>query len=141
MTGLADRVTTRVRDVMTAAWSVRSGTVVPRTQDVTLRDGAVELSAATYLYTDLRQSTLLVERYDAETAARIIRAFLRVACDVIRAEGGHIRSFDGDRVMGVFIGDNQRNDAVAAAMGINWACDRVINPALTQLLTPKGYSD
>lgn len=130
---IAATVQTKVSDILSADWQVRHGQVVPTTDDVSMKDGAVRLEA-TYLYTDLRQSTLIAQRYKPEIAARIVRSFLVAACAVIRGKDGHIRSFDGDRVMGIFIGPNQRNQAVDAALGINWACDKVLAPDLKAML-------
>jgi class 3 adenylate cyclase len=44
--------------------------------------------------------------------------------------GGNIRSFDGDRVMGVFGGSDYVDDAAKAALGLKAARDEVILPAL-----------
>lgn len=134
---LAAKVQVKVDDVLSSAWKVRDGQVVPTTEDVTMKNEAVKLTA-TYLYTDLRQSTLIAHRYSAENAAKIVRAYLVASCEVIRGKGGKIRSFDGDRVMGIFIGDSQRNNAVEAALGINWACDKVISPRLKTDLEAAG---
>lgn len=134
---VAADIQTKVDDILSAAWIVRDGQVVPKTSDITMKNGAVKLTA-TYLYTDLRQSTLIAKRYHPEVGARIIRAFLVAACSVIRNKNGFIRSFDGDRVMGIFIGGSQRNDSMAAALGINWACDKVIAPGLKTKLAGLG---
>lgn len=123
----------KMTQILYASWNVQDARVVPKTDDVVQRDGAKKLQA-TYLYADMADSTLLVQRFAPEIAARIIRAYLRIAVDCIRAKGGHIRSFDGDRVMGIFIGDRRRNDAVEAALNISWVVDKVLNPDLKTLL-------
>lgn len=117
---------TKLTNIFYANWDVQNARVVPKTEDVKQFDGAKKLEA-TYLYADMADSTLLVKRFEPEMAARIIRSYLRVAVDCIRAKGGHIRSFDGDRVMGIFIGDRRRNDAVEAALHMNWVIDEAIN--------------
>lgn len=119
----------KLTQILYADWSIQDARVVPKTEDVAQRDGAKRITA-TYLYADMADSTLLVKRFEPEMSARVIRSYLRIAVDCIRAKGGHIRSFDGDRVMGIFIGDTQRNDAVAAALNISWVVEKALNPKL-----------
>ncbi|WP_127572570.1 adenylate/guanylate cyclase domain-containing protein [Georgenia faecalis] len=130
---MADDFDTKLTSILYAEWNIQDARVVPKTEDVVQRDGAKRLDA-TYLYADMADSTLLVKKFPPEIAARIIRAYLRIAVDCIRAKGGHIRSFDGDRVMGVFIGDRRRNNAVEAGLNISWVIDEELNPKLSTLL-------
>ena len=126
---MVDDFDTKLTSILYADWNVQDARVVPKTQDVVQRDGAKRLEA-TYLYADMADSTLLVKRLPPDIAARIIRAYLRIAVDCIRAKGGHIRSFDGDRVMGIFIGDRRRNNAVEAGLNISWVVEKELNPKL-----------
>lgn len=130
---MADDFETKVTSILWADWDIQNARVVPKTEDVVQYNGAKRLEA-TYLYADMADSTLLVKRFPPETAARIVRAYLRIAVDCIRAKDGHIRSFDGDRVMGIFIGDRRRNAAVEAGLNITWVVDQVLNPDLKTLL-------
>jgi adenylate cyclase len=123
----------KLTNIFYAGWNVQDARVVPKTEDVVQYNGAKRLEA-TYMYADMADSTLLVKRLEPEVAARVIRAFLRVAVDCIRAKGGHIRSFDGDRVMGIFIGETRRNDAVAAALNLTWVIEKALNPMLATKL-------
>jgi class 3 adenylate cyclase len=45
--------------------------------------------------------------------------------------GGEIRSFDGDRVMGVFMGDMKNTHASYCARELDWTVTNVINPKAT----------
>lgn len=119
----------KLDQILYADWDTQDARVVPKTEDVKQYNGAKKLNA-TYLYADMADSTLLVKRFEPEMAARIIRAYLRIAVDCMRAKGGHIRSFDGDRVMGIFIGDRRRNDAVDAAFNISWVVEKTLNSKL-----------
>lgn len=130
---VANDFETKVTSILWSDWNIQDARVVPRTEDVVQYNGAKRLRA-TYIYADMADSTLLVKRHPPETAARIIRAYLRIAVDCIRAKGGHIRSFDGDRAMGIFIGERRRNDAVEAGLNISWVVDQVLNPDLKTLL-------
>jgi len=129
--GVSDDVKERVASVLNTAWSTRDGRVVPSTSDVALSNGAVEVEAA-FLYADLAGSTALQKDYKATFAAKAIRMYLAGASQIIRHFGGQIRSFDGDRVMGVFVGNSKRNDAVKAAFMINWLVREVINPLVRE---------
>ena len=88
---LGDGLTTDVAGIFSASWTKRNGQVVPETTDVGLGDDAVLLNG-TVLYADL---------------AKIYKSYLHCASRVIKANGGVITAFDGDRVMAVFIGDGK----------------------------------
>lgn len=119
----------KARDVITGtAFVTRDGTVVPETKDVGY-DQAVKLSA-TYLYADMVDSSGLVAACPTETVGKILRLYLDLAVRIIRRNNGHIRSFDGDRVMGIFIGDKRYDRSVKSAMQIKWACMELIQPQL-----------
>lgn len=139
MSAFGDRVQGRLDDLMSAAWSIRDGQVVPKTGDVTLKNGAVKLEA-TYLYADLAESTLLQKRYKPEFAAKVVRMYLAGSSEIIRELGGSIKSFDGDRVMGVFVGKNMRDDAVSAALKINYMVTQVMNPIIKRRLEASSSS-
>src|ERR1041385_2923295 len=126
---LIDDLDNDVISVISNTWSIRSGQVVPYSQDVALAGGAVRLEA-TILYADLSDSTGLSMQFDRRIAAKVIKCFLRCASRVIRARGGEIRSFDGDRVMGIFLGPQKESDAVLCALNINYAFSEIIRPRL-----------
>jgi class 3 adenylate cyclase len=52
------------------------------------------------------------------------------ASELIKNNGGTITAFDGDRVMGVFIGDVKNSSAAKCALQINYMVTREINPRL-----------
>lgn len=114
---------------MTAAWSITNGTVVPTTDDIVMRNGG-RLIDATYAYADLADSSKIAQTLKKEAAAKIIRAFVNSATRILRNFGGEIRSFDGDRVMAIYVGDDKNWNAVRAAFAINWAVVEVIRPAI-----------
>lgn len=126
---LSDEIKAGIDGVLAPAWSTVDGQVVPESTDIVLKNGAVKLNA-TYLYADMANSTGLAQNYQPEAVAKVIRCYLNAASRIIRAQGGHIRSFDGDRVMGIFIGDSKNSNAAKAALNINWAVREVIAPKL-----------
>jgi class 3 adenylate cyclase len=49
---------------------------------------------------------------------------------VIIDNGGAIRSFDGDRVMGIFVGNSKRTTAAKCALRLNWAFTKLVRPKI-----------
>jgi class 3 adenylate cyclase len=123
---LVDDLTSDVNSVLSQAWDIRDGTAVPTTDTVVLAGGGVNLSAA-MLYADLADSTALA-MWDRRVTARLCRAFLACSTRLIKARGGAVRSFDGDRVMGVFLGDTKNTSAVKCALQLNWMFLNLIKP-------------
>jgi adenylate cyclase len=118
----------RVETLFGTTFDQRDGRVVPTTEDVVLRNGAVKIEA-TFLYADLAGSAKLSKVCPWSTTAKIIRAFLDCSTRLIRKHGGHVRSFDGDRVMGVFIGDSKNSNASICGREIHWSVRKIIQPA------------
>ena len=126
---LADDLNSQVVQIFKERWTTRSGRVVPEPDDLALRNDAVVLDG-TVLYADLDESTDLVNKKKPEFAAEVYKAFLGCAARIIRAEGGEITGYDGDRIMAVFIGDSKNTVAARAGLKINYAVLKIINPAL-----------
>jgi adenylate cyclase len=128
--GFKDDFIKDIHDVVNTDFVTRNGHVVPTTDSVLMRQ-AVKVEA-TYLYADLAGSSDVAHIINPPVAATIIRSFLRAASSVIRFMEGEIRSYDGDRVMGIFMGPNRNAEAIIAALLINWAVKEVVTPALNQ---------
>lgn len=128
---LKEKLDKEVRRIFNDSWSKREGMKIPEPVDIALeKNDAVEFERATVLYADLCKSTALVDDYKWWFAAEIYRAYLRCAADVIRSEGGTVTAYDGDRVMGVFIGDSQTTSAARCGLKINYAVEKIVNPEL-----------
>jgi adenylate cyclase len=123
---LSDDLKSDVNGALNQAWDVRDGEVVPTTQNVALAGGGVRFTA-TMLYADLADSTELA-MWDRRVTAKLCKAFLACASRLIRQQGGDVRSFDGDRVMGVFLGNYKNTSATKCALQINWTFINVIKP-------------
>lgn len=119
-------------DTFKTSWDTREGRVVPAPSDLKLGNDAVEFDRATILYADLTGSTAMVDTVGWQKAAEIYKTFLFCAGKIIRSHGGSITSYDGDRVMGVFVGNSQSTPAAKCALQINWAVQNIINPALNK---------
>lgn len=107
------------RDIMSTTWRRTNGSVVPETETITLRDGARDIDAV-FLYADLAGSSDLVKWHYDGYVASIIKCYVSIASRLITHNGGAIRSFDGDRVMGIFMGDGAENRAVRTAFHIQY---------------------
>src|SRR5690242_17927161 len=126
---LNDDLEAYVKGVLAEAWQTRAGQVVPDPDDLPLRNLAVTLDA-TVLYADLASSTQMVANHTREFAAEVYKSYLYCAAKIIRANDGSITAYDGDRVMGVFIGGSKNTNAAKAALKINGAVNEIIQPAI-----------
>lgn len=126
---LGDDLRGEVAHIFGDQWSTRDGQTVPEPEDVKLGNDAVKLEG-TVLYADLAASTGLVDGWKPHFAAEVYKAYLHAAAKIIRSEGGAITAYDGDRIMAVFIGDSKNTSSAKAALKINYAVKKIINPAI-----------
>lgn len=126
---LKEDLAVEVEQIFKEQWTKRDGTVVPDSDDLKLSNDAVELDAVV-LYADIDGSTAMVDNKTAMFAAEIYKTFLHCSAKIIRAEGGSITAYDGDRIMAVFIGNVKNTSAARAALKINYARKHIINPAI-----------
>lgn len=130
---LKDEIESAVMKIIRQAWDIRDGRIVPD-EEVALEGGAVRLDA-TVLYADMAQSSKLGTDFQQKTAAKVIQIFLRAMCKLITVNGGTITSFDGDRVMGIFLGDSKNSDAATCALKMNYAVSEIIEPKIKAYFT------
>jgi adenylate cyclase len=124
---LIDDLKSETDKIVRGAWTRRDGTVVPETEDLALGNEAVDLEA-TFVYADLHDSTRLATS-NQRVAAEVFKAYLMGTTRVIRSLGGEIRSFDGDRVMGVFVEGAKNSNAAEAGLKINYFFSYILTPA------------
>jgi adenylate cyclase len=115
--------------IIDAEWKPRNGNLLPDVDAVALQAGAVDIQGSV-MYADLANSTRLVDESHTEFAAHVTKTFLFTAAQLIKRCDGVIRSFDGDRVMGVFVGASHANRAAKAAFALASAKDSVILSSL-----------
>lgn len=127
--GLLEELQEYVRKTHSSTWTHREGQKVPEYTEVALSNDAVDLQG-TVLYADLAESTALVKGYQSEFAAEIYKNYLYCAAKIIVMKGGTVTSYDGDRVMGVFIGDGKNSAAAKCALNISYAVDKILIPAI-----------
>jgi adenylate cyclase len=131
-------LTSKTNEIVSGTWKRRDGQVVPESEDLALGNEGVDFDA-TFLYADLANSTELAIQ-DEKIAAEIVKAYLMGTTRIIRALGGEIRSFDGDRVMGVFIEGAKNSSAAEAALKINYFFTQILIPAFTKFYTSRTFS-
>lgn len=124
---LSSDISDSVDAIIAGRWNTRDGRVVPESDDISFLADAVALDA-TFLYADLAASTTLARDLKRHLAAEVFQAYLSSASRVIRAKGGEIRSFDGDRVLAVFIGSYKNSSAVDCALKISYVVNKVLQP-------------
>jgi class 3 adenylate cyclase len=137
--GLKDDLEKKVAEIFTAKWEERDGIVIPDAEDLKISNDAVKLDGAV-LYADMTASTKLVDGFKHWFAAEIYKAYLHCAAKIIIDEGGVITAYDGDRIMGVFIGETKRTAAVRAALKINWAREDIVNVKLKKHYPDTKYT-
>ena len=134
-----DDLTNEVAEIFKNTWTKRDGQVVTESEDIKLSNDAV-LVKGTVIYADLDESTNLVDNYKPHFAAEIYKAYLHCTAKIISAEGGVITSYDGDRIMAVFIGNSKNSDAARTALKINYAVKNIINPAIKAQYAKTSFS-
>jgi class 3 adenylate cyclase len=132
---LRNDLESQVNKIFSEQWSERKGQRVPLAEDMRLSNDAVKLNAVV-LYADLSESTKLVDSKNDFFAAEVYKTYLHCAAKIIRSQSGEITSYDGDRIMAVYIGDRMNSRATKAAFQINDARLNIINPIMK-----KNYQD
>ncbi|MBD8479763.1 adenylate/guanylate cyclase domain-containing protein [Microbacterium sp. CFBP 8794] len=135
---LAEELSEYAKNTHQKVWTRRKGQIVPSTDDITMGNQAVDLDAVV-LYADLKDSTGLVDDYSDEFASEIYKNYLYAVSKIIKANGGTITAFDGDRVMAVYIGDSKNSAAARTALRIKWAVDNILQPAIQAQYTSNSF--
>ena len=120
-----DDLNSDINTICVSPWNLRDGQKVPTTETVALSGGAVELEA-TFLYADLANSSKMSEEYDRRVAAKVMKSFLATSCRLIKSCQGQIVSFDGDRVMGIFLGGQKNTNAADCSLKINYVVTKLL---------------
>lgn len=137
---LKDDILGEVDYIFRSQWTKRSGYVVPAPKDINLTtNDAVEFDSVAVLYADLQASTAMVDGKTATFSAEVYRAFLATAARIVRAEGGEITAYDGDRIMAVFLGDGKETVAARCALKLNYAVRNLVTPTLRSRYPQSTY--
>ncbi|MGJ8654648.1 MAG: adenylate/guanylate cyclase domain-containing protein [Opitutaceae bacterium] len=126
---LEDDLNSEVQKIFKESWNERDGQKVPESESLALNNAAVKIDG-TVLYADLDESTNLVDNFNPHFAAEIYKTYLICAARIIKSEGGVITSYDGDRIMAVYLGESKNTSATRTALKINYAVSKIINPSI-----------
>lgn len=135
---LREEVQEEVAEIYRAAWTERDGTVVPSDESLKLSNDAINVDA-TVLYADMADSTNLVQGQTKQFAAEVYKTFLHCAAKIIKAEGGTITAYDGDRIMAVYMGNSKNTGAVRTGLKIHSAVLHIIAPAIKTQYQTQTY--
>lgn len=129
--GLKEDLQNKINVCYNESFDVENTSIVPTTDYSKLTFGNKVLrSDLTFLFVDIRKSSKIIEILGFADAARLYQSFHDINTKIIAKRSGQIRSFDGDRVLGIFSGDRKNNNAVEAAMNIRWAILNILNAKL-----------
>ncbi|MBB6053907.1 adenylate/guanylate cyclase domain-containing protein [Armatimonas rosea] len=136
---LEEKLKESVASTLKEQWTERQGRVVPDLDSLKLGNDAVKING-TVLYADMSGSTSLVDNFKQHFAAAIYKSYLECAARIIKDEGGTITAYDGDRIMAVYLGDKKDISAVRTGLKINYAVNKIINPAIKIRYPKTTYS-
>ncbi len=126
---LKEDIENKVNSYFNEPYKVEETTIIPDTDYSKLTFGNKGLTAElAFLFVDIRKSSEMHSTYGFANAARIYQSFHDICVRIITYFNGNIRSFDGDRVMGIFAGGSKCTNAVKSAMKIRWAVDKLLSP-------------
>jgi len=137
---LKDDLESEVNQIFREQWEVVTTQDIPDPDQLRLNNHAKNLETATVLYADIDGSTLMVDNQPWSFCAEIYKAYLRCAARIIKAEGGVVTAYDGDRIMAVFAGKTKNTSAVRSAMKINYAVNKIIRPAISKQYPNQNFT-
>lgn len=137
---LTDDLESDVATIFKSKWSVKDKQTIPIPTDLGLGNDAGRFAGMTVLYADLKSSTSMVDSETWSFSAEVYKAYLHCAAKIIKAEGGTITAYDGDRIMAAFIGDRKNTTAARCALKINGAILDIVNPQMRAIYTSKAFT-
>jgi adenylate cyclase len=100
---------------------------VPLPENIPLGNSAAELEATT-LFLDVRQSSDITNAFRRQTAAKMMKAYFSGSVKIINSNDGQVRSFNGDGMLAIFVGNRRSNNAVKAAMQVKRFVGNILEP-------------
>ncbi len=116
---------------------------VPSVRDIEDANHGLILTKCSILFVDIRSSTILSDKSQAVSMAKIYKAFAESMSKCIYLSGGWVRQISGDRVMGVFVEDKENSSAtkaLEAARSIMSVIEYIYNPLCKRLVNKKTIS-
>ncbi|GAB1804412.1 adenylate/guanylate cyclase domain-containing protein [Priestia megaterium] len=127
-----DEIKQKIKEVLDVQMEVEQyeGDVVPSVDDLEDANEGLLVDCA-ILFVDIRGSTTLSDTSWAKSMAKIYRAFVRAMVMCVYNSGGRVRQIVGDRVMGVFVNDEEvkaTEKALQSAKAILTVVEKYFNP-------------
>lgn len=119
----------RVSDYLKGNYSTYEPRAIPEPQDIPLGNRAAKLEATT-LFIDMRQSSNIANAFRLQTAAKMVKGYFDGAVRIIGQNSGQVRSFNGDGMLALFLGDLRFHNAVKAAMQVEWFAGNILRPRI-----------
>jgi class 3 adenylate cyclase len=138
--GIKEDLNSDVAGIFKSAWTVTEKKTIPAPTDLGLGNDAGKFTEMTVLYADLNGSTSMVDSESWMFSAEVYKSYLHCAARIIKAEGGTITAYDGDRIMAVFIGDSKNTTAARCALKIHGAVVDIVNPNLKAVYKGKNFT-
>lgn len=133
MAYLKSDLTAKVDSLFKEEFKEYESETVPDISDSRLTHGATGISGEyTFLYADMRESSSLTNDHRRKTISKIYKAFHHCMVETIKYKDGKVRSFDGDRVLGIFDGSSKANNAVYAAMFMVGCLTEILKPKIEE---------
>lgn len=120
---LKEDIINKVKSIVDEDFTVTDIEYVPTIDDPKLTFGNTGLNFySTTLFIDMRGSTEVLNKHHKTTVAKIHMAYFHTIVKIANANGGHVRSFNGDSALIFFQGNTKPSisNAVLTAMKIKY---------------------
>jgi adenylate cyclase len=98
------------------------------------------LGEFTFLYVDMRGSSSYTDQHRLQSITKIYKAYHHCMVECIKENNGNIRSFDGDRVLAVFVGKSKVYNAINCAMKMVGCRYDVLQPKINTVFKNDKFS-
>lgn len=121
--GLKDDISNAVNSILDGSMNVDEIDFVP---DINTNGLTFGLTGKRFknvcLFIDMRGSTAILEKHNANTVIKIHKAFFITIVKIVRFYDGEVRSFNGDSILAFYPGDNSTaiENAVKSAMQLKY---------------------
>lgn len=122
-----DELSSQVNDFFDGSYQITNTTSVPDVGDLSFGKKGKQAEFA-MLFIDIRESTNIVDGFRRVTAAKMYKSFLWGVAKIAKANGGELRSFNGDGVLVAFAGDAKCSHAANAALQMSWFAIDILKP-------------
>ena len=124
-----NEIKNEILNIENSKWNIQDSENVPKTENLSMT-GSVVRFEGTVLYADMKRSSSLVDELSNVVAGKIYQAYHRSVAKLIHSSGGQIAAYDGDRIMGIFVGRDKNTTAVNCGLNINYVVTKILRPML-----------